>query len=594
MSMGFSLVEVILSVAVFSMIVTGFFGAIIYGPESTRLSIERSRAIFFAEEALEAVKNICEEDFLSLSDGTYGLVLSGGQWTLSGTFDQDDIFTRTITIETIDEYTKRVVTSIIWEQNEQRSGTISQETYLTNWDRPMEGAMTDLVVDVTNAVLTNQNSIIQDVVLENVGLVDLVIAKVTVSWQNAELIDRMKFDNTIVWNGNQVGTPLGQQPSGTELDIEDLTLSPGDGFKENKEILFTGDMSDSVFTIIFTLLDGSTKEVIVDFSEEPPPPPPPPPDWTIPRTEGIFNAPSTAGATDVFVFGTQAYLTISGVSDYFYVIDVSTSSLPTLVESLGLDDGPEALGFDGNNVFIASQSNNEELQVLDVSVPEIVSGYDKPGNSDASAVEIVGNTLYLGTNNVGGGNELYILDITDSLNPIFQGGVSVGNDINDIAIAGNYAYLAVGSDTEELQIVDISNPFNPTVEVSLDLLNSSEGRTVFISGNYLYMGKEKTKKAGEFYIIDISDPLTPVVMNPNGYEIGESVNDIVVSGTTAFLARNNGTDGFMTFDVSVPSLPSLLGSLGFSGSPTSVFFLNNVVYLATDNRNQELVIIYPY
>src|SRR3989338_8542549 len=132
-SNGFSLVEVILSTAVFVLLVTALVGAYLYGQESTALAGNRARAAMLAEEGLEAARNIRDANFSNLSDGTHGLVISGNQWTLSGSSDVTDIFTRSISISSIDMDRKSVVSNISWQQNPQRTGSLSLATRFTNW-----------------------------------------------------------------------------------------------------------------------------------------------------------------------------------------------------------------------------------------------------------------------------------------------------------------------------------------------------------------------------------------------------------------------------------------------------------------------------
>jgi len=90
---GFSLVEVILAGSVFILIATVLVGAIIYGQESTVLSGKRVQAVFLAEEGLEVVRNIRDDDFSNLIDGTYGLQVVGGRWNIAGSSETIGIFT---------------------------------------------------------------------------------------------------------------------------------------------------------------------------------------------------------------------------------------------------------------------------------------------------------------------------------------------------------------------------------------------------------------------------------------------------------------------------------------------------------------------
>lgn len=131
---GFSTIEVLLASSILILIVAALMGAYIYGSESTALAGQRARAAFLAEEGLEASRNIRDSGFSNLSDGTKGLAISGNQWIFSGSSDTTDgFYTRQITISTIDSNRKQIISTITWQQNPQRTGSVTLTTYLTNW-----------------------------------------------------------------------------------------------------------------------------------------------------------------------------------------------------------------------------------------------------------------------------------------------------------------------------------------------------------------------------------------------------------------------------------------------------------------------------
>lgn len=132
-SKGFSLTEVLLASTVFGLLVTAFVGAYLYGQESMMLAGNRARAALLAEEGLEAIRNIRDAGFSNLTDGTYGLAIAGSRWTLSGTSDTIDIFTRQVIIASIDPKRKSVTANVAWRQNPQRNGLVSLVSRFTNW-----------------------------------------------------------------------------------------------------------------------------------------------------------------------------------------------------------------------------------------------------------------------------------------------------------------------------------------------------------------------------------------------------------------------------------------------------------------------------
>src|SRR5688500_8461076 len=85
---GFSPVEILLAATVFGFLVTALIGAVIYGRESTAGSGDRARAIFLADEGLQAVRNMRDSSYALLAtDGTYYLSQTGSQWGLSAAWD---------------------------------------------------------------------------------------------------------------------------------------------------------------------------------------------------------------------------------------------------------------------------------------------------------------------------------------------------------------------------------------------------------------------------------------------------------------------------------------------------------------------------
>lgn len=129
---GFSPVEVLLAATVFAFLTTALIGAIIYGRSSTANAGDRVRAVQLADEGIEAVRNLRDAAYANLTDGTYGLAQSGNQWVLSGSSDITGIYTRQITLTSVDATRKTVTVAVTWPQG---TGTaqVNTTSRLTNW-----------------------------------------------------------------------------------------------------------------------------------------------------------------------------------------------------------------------------------------------------------------------------------------------------------------------------------------------------------------------------------------------------------------------------------------------------------------------------
>ncbi len=260
---GFSTLESILASAMLLVLTTIFINALISGQEGISLASYRRQALSLAEEGLEAVRNIKQENFSNLVDGTYGLATSSNQWILSGSQDTTaGLFTRQITIRPVDADTKEIEATVFWQQNLSRTASTTLMTRLTNWTQITADQATTLAVNTANATRSGDNKEIRNVTLTNSSPSDSVIASMTISWDGSPKIERIKIEGDTVWSKSGPGSPSGTQVSGTQLNIQDYTLKAGED-EDIDNIKFTASMAGKSVTISLTMGDGSEKTFTV-------------------------------------------------------------------------------------------------------------------------------------------------------------------------------------------------------------------------------------------------------------------------------------------------------------------------------------------
>ena len=105
---AFSLIEVILSVAMLSIVAFGVFSAWLYGEEAVVRSGDRNRAVLLASEGADVVRNIRDGDFNTLIDGTYSLQKNNLWWLLvPGDLEKVGPYSRKVTISSVDTTHKK-------------------------------------------------------------------------------------------------------------------------------------------------------------------------------------------------------------------------------------------------------------------------------------------------------------------------------------------------------------------------------------------------------------------------------------------------------------------------------------------------------
>jgi len=129
---GFATIEAMLAVSILVLFFLAFAGAIIFNKQNQESLSNRGTATTLSEEAIEAIKNIRGAGFEKLLDGEYGLVEEDGKWKLISSFEMIDRFTRKVSIISIDNRRKKVVSKVSWQEYGNVKDVILT-TYLTNW-----------------------------------------------------------------------------------------------------------------------------------------------------------------------------------------------------------------------------------------------------------------------------------------------------------------------------------------------------------------------------------------------------------------------------------------------------------------------------
>lgn len=137
---GFTLLELILAVAIFSgsAIATGYL--IIEAMNTTDANSKKIQATYLAREGLEAARIIRDAgDFSSLPNGDHGVEFDSNSlvWDFVSAPDvTDEIYERTVTIEDWDDDVNgntKLITSRVVVPSYTRDITVTLKTLLSNW-----------------------------------------------------------------------------------------------------------------------------------------------------------------------------------------------------------------------------------------------------------------------------------------------------------------------------------------------------------------------------------------------------------------------------------------------------------------------------
>jgi hypothetical protein len=341
-------------------------------------------------------------------------------------------------------------------------------------------------------------------------------------------------------------------------------------------------------------------------------------DISNPVSPSLVGSAGTSGnASCVEISGDYAYV---GATHNFTVIDISDPTNPIQVDN---EDSwfAEGIAITGDYAYVPREGNG--FNVFDISDPTNVSQltyfsrYYEDGPITWNDVALAGEYVYLCSHDT----LMDVLDIMDMFDPVLVASLDTPGKAWETAIAGDYAFVADGN-SNELQVIDISDPTSSFIETSFDSL-TNEPLGIDIEGNYVYLAMGS---AG-LRTIDISDPTQPWLGDIYN-TIGRS-NDVDVEGNYAYVADHNfgvqvinvsdprnitfagsyntpglayalvvdgdyllvadGSAGLRMIDITTPASPSEIGSYNTSGDAIGIAVDGDNVYLAGGSAGLQVI-----
>lgn len=468
---GFVVVEALLSASILVIFFVAFLGIVLYNQKAYDDFSNRQRAIQLAEEGVEAVRNIRDADFNSLSDGSYGISSSSGTWTLVPSSDNIDIFNRQISISTISSDIKQISSSVKWE-----SPSISQSvlltTYLTNW-----------------AVLEESDVCWDNPFIESGLSVGTCASgsEVVVQGDYAYMVKAGTSNFSIIDISNTANPSLVGSCTNSNCSLS-ATL---------QSIAVQGD-----YAYITSTTNGS-ELYTVDISNK-----------SNPRRVRTYDAPGNGDGRTLWIDNGRLYMTRnygSNTAQYeLLVFSLDNPSNPSLLGGLNIENTCTDIVVSGNYAYLACSDTSREFQVVDVSNPSNMSlskryALNIPGSNTGWALTMLGSVAFIGMNN----GLIYSVNISNPQSPSIISSYDFDGDVNKMVVVGDSILAAAGANSsQEVQFINVSDTSNMSLISSVDVPggNYSPGGIyydqsrdkIFTAGACLLLGNSSR----EFLIID--------------------------------------------------------------------------------------------
>lgn len=245
-------------------------------------------------------------------------------------------------------------------------------------------------------------------------------------------------------------------------------------------------------------------------------------DRTRPTVVGNLDTPDGTGALDVA--GGRAY--VAGYEGGVHVVDIADPGQPVLLKSVPVASSATDIQVQGRYAYVADRYYG--LRVFDIAPSLVISPWgalDLPGQAWKLAVS--GTTALVATSYPAAAR---IVDITKPGSPRLLGSFLEGENITDVLLDGNVAYVTtfVG----RLLAVDLARPAYPRVLGETRISSGSQALTIHDSHLYV-TGSEVVE------VVDVSDPGQPRSVGVAAAHWGEAA---AVAGDVLCVCRSS--DGF--------------------------------------------------
>ena len=165
------------------------------------------------------------------------------------------------------------------------------------------------------------------------------------------------------------------------------------------------------------------------------------------------------------------------------------------------------------------------------------------------------------------GSRMFVFDVTGGQMQRV-GFVILDEEPNNMVLHGNYIYAFASWSDTGLQIVDISNPLEPTLAGTMSLETQRTARG-FVADNHAYVAMED-----RITIIDVTDKAALQVVNTTT----TSAEEIFVSGQYGYVGHDQG---LTVFNVTDPANPEEVGSYT-SDRVRGLQVIGNYAYIGYD------------
>lgn len=444
---------------------------------------EGNEALFYAQEGLEAVRQMRDRNYLLLENGDHGLQLAVDVWSfIPAPEDVDGFYSRTVSIDdvyrdvngnivasgTLDPDTKKATSSVSWMYKSVVPRSIELETYLSNWtgdawmqtdcDEFNGGTFGDTDVEFTAAPPENNCAV-------KLGLIE----------ESSEFIvssDLGEHGDKVIVDGNYAY--VGVNKSSTGVEVVDVTDRAHPSIVKVLDVGGKGLALAKSGNYLYAGVEKESKGLaVIDVSN--------------PASASIVALKDVGGdIISMAISGNYLYAGVKKTSGYkaIKVINISTPSNPSVYSTFATAGKVYDIKIVDGYAYCGIDYDWSGFQIVNISNPaSLTSASTLSVGEEVNAVAVQGPYAFLGTENHD--DSFYVVNISDPAHPSAVAHLDIDEEIQDLEIQGDYVYAALDDSHTGLAAINISTPASPYLSYKTDIYGKAT--SVFTDENYLYI-----------------------------------------------------------------------------------------------------------
>jgi hypothetical protein len=408
------------------------------------------QASLYVHEGTGAIESMRSRDWYALEAGMHGLTFDGMYWAVTSTQDVIGNFTRQVVITDTASHTKKIEVTVSWTGFPHISRHITSVTNLSQW------AQEDLLFNIWLNPASLGSVDLDPGGNEGTGLA----INGNYVYMSAYHTSVAK-DDFVVMDVSNPASPSIYAQINTGAGLNAVAVKNGD---------------THAYAVSRT---DSAGFKVIDISNP-----------ASPTTTATLNLSGTGANNRILVKENYAFVgTLNdGASTELKVIDITTPSSPNEVATLEIGGDVNDMHILQNTLYLATSNDNKEMIVVDITTstaPTEIGSYDWTDTVDGLSVFAQSpSRIFLGRPAWGSGAELQILDVSAPSAIIAKGSKEIGYDVTDLVVVDWLAFLAITDSANELTIINVANSYNPIDHSTFNY--SSKPNVIDFEGRYVY------------------------------------------------------------------------------------------------------------